>query len=38
MKLGEAVALSMLRDLKATYSEFSDGFSLTRFDGSPATV
>jgi hypothetical protein len=33
MKLGETVAISILRDYSRTYAERFDGFVLTRFDG-----
>lgn len=35
---GEAVALSILRDQKATYNERFDGFTLTTFDGSTIII
>ncbi|HVF27936.1 MAG TPA: hypothetical protein VM943_06840 [Pyrinomonadaceae bacterium] len=38
IKLGEAVAVSMLRDMRETYSEPFEGFSLTKFDGTIITV
>ena len=38
LKLGEAVAISVLRDQQLTYNENFDGFSLTRFDGTSVTV
>lgn len=38
MKLGEAVAISMLRDMRATYKEPFSGFSLTKFDGTTISV
>jgi membrane-associated phospholipid phosphatase len=38
LKLGEAVAISLLRDLTATYPEDFRGFSLTTFDGTRITV
>lgn len=38
LKLGEAVALSVLRDQKACYNENFAGFSLTKFDGTAITV
>jgi PAP2 superfamily len=38
MRLGEAIALSILRDLAATYNEQFPGFSLTLFDGTPVTI
>jgi hypothetical protein len=31
--LGEAIAISLLTDLTATYPEDFGGFSLTKFDG-----
>src|SRR5262249_62181993 len=36
--LGEALAISVLRDQAATYSEDYQGFTLTKFDGRPETV
>ena len=33
LKLGEAVAIGYLTDLRATYNERFNGFSLTKFDG-----
>jgi membrane-associated phospholipid phosphatase len=36
--LGEAVAISILRDQKATYSEPFSGFTFTKFDGTTITV
>jgi membrane-associated phospholipid phosphatase len=36
--LGEALAISILRDQKACYNEQFDGFSLTKFDGTTVTV
>ena len=38
LRLGEAVAISVLRDYRATYSERFSGFSLTKFDGTTITV
>jgi len=38
LKLGEAVALSILKDQRATYNEAFRGFSLTKFDGTTVTV
>jgi hypothetical protein len=38
LKLGEAVAISVLRDQKATFNERFAGFSLTKFDGTTVTV
>ena len=36
--LGEGVAISILRDQKATYSESFNGYTFTKFDGSRITV
>jgi hypothetical protein len=38
VKLGEAVAISILRDQRATYNESFGGFTFTRFDGTTITV
>jgi membrane-associated phospholipid phosphatase len=38
LKLGDAVAISFLRDLTATYPEDFRGFSLTTFDGTRLTI
>ena len=38
IKLGEAVAIWILRDLRGTYHEDFQGFSLTKFDGTPITI
>jgi hypothetical protein len=38
LKLGEAVALSILRDVATLYHEEFPGFTLTRFDGRPVTI
>ena len=38
LRLGESVAISVLQDLVQTYTENFDGFSFTRFDGTPVTV
>jgi membrane-associated phospholipid phosphatase len=38
LKLGEAVAIGILTDLRATCPEFFDGFSFARFDGSTITI
>jgi membrane-associated phospholipid phosphatase len=38
LKLGEAVAIGILTDFRATYNEFFAGFSLTKFDGTTITV
>jgi hypothetical protein len=38
LKLGEAVAISVLRDQRRTYAENFHGFTFTRFDGTPFTI
>ncbi|MDQ3701112.1 MAG: phosphoesterase, partial [Chloroflexota bacterium] len=38
MKLGEAVALSVLRDGRACLNEDFAGMSLTKFDGTTVTI
>ncbi|MGG1575394.1 vanadium-dependent haloperoxidase [Fictibacillus sp. NRS-1165] len=38
MKLGEAVAISILRDYSMTYNEKFSGFSFTKFDGTMITI
>jgi len=38
LKLGEAVALSILRDQKACYEEEFSGFEITKFDGTTIAV
>jgi hypothetical protein len=38
MLLGEAVAISILRDQKHCYNEFFPGFRFTKFDGTSVTV
>lgn len=38
LKLGEAIAISILRDQKDCYNEKFDGFTLTKFDGTTVTV
>lgn len=38
LRLGEAVAIGVLRDQRATCNEELAGFTFTRFDGSPVTV
>jgi hypothetical protein len=37
-KLGEAAAISILRDMRNLYNEPFNGFSLTKFDGRTITV
>jgi len=38
MKLGEAVAISVLQYLRGCYNEAFDGFAFTKFDGTPITI
>ena len=38
VSLGEAAAIAMLRDERATYREEFEGFSFMRFDGSRVTI
>jgi hypothetical protein len=38
LRLGEAMALSILADQRHTYGEAFTGFSITRFDGITITV
>jgi hypothetical protein len=38
MKLGEAIAIGILRDQRACYNEVFNGFSLTKFDGTTIVV
>jgi hypothetical protein len=38
IKLGEAVAIGILRDLRATYHENFQGFSLTTLNGITFTI
>jgi hypothetical protein len=38
LKLGEAIAISILRDQKALYNEPFGGFTFTKFDGTKITV
>ena len=38
MRLGEEIALSILRDVATTYNEQFPGFTLTRFDGTSVTI
>jgi hypothetical protein len=38
IKLGEAIALSILRDTATIYHEEFPGFTLTRFDGTRVTI
>ena len=38
LKLGEEIALNILRDQRGTYNERFRGFSITRFDGRQVTI
>jgi hypothetical protein len=38
LKLGEQLAISIMREQRATYNEAFNGFSLTKFDGTTITV
>jgi hypothetical protein len=38
LKLGEQMAIGILRDQRACYNEVFNGFSLTKFDGTTVTV
>jgi len=38
LRLGEALAISILRDQRGTYNESFAGFTFTKFDGAPVTV
>ena len=38
LKLGEAIAISILKDQKSCYNEVFNGFSLTKFDGTTIVV
>jgi len=38
LKLGEAIAISILRDQRDTFNEDFPGFVFTKFDGSPITI
>ncbi|CAN5472320.1 vanadium-dependent haloperoxidase [soil metagenome] len=38
LKLGEALAISIMKDQRACYNEVFNGFSLTKFDGTTVTV
>jgi membrane-associated phospholipid phosphatase len=37
-KLGEAIAISIMQDMKAAYNEPFSGYSLTKFDGTTITI
>ena len=38
LRLGEAVAISILRDQRDTYNESFGGFTFTKFDGTRISV
>jgi hypothetical protein len=38
LKLGEQIAIGILRDQRTCYNEVFNGFSLTKFDGTTITV
>ena len=38
IKLGEAIAISILRDTATVYNEVFPGFSFTKYDGTPVTI
>ena len=38
LKLGEQIAISVLRDQRMTYVQDFDGYTFTRFDGTRITV
>ncbi len=38
LKLGESIAISIMREQKSCYNEVFNGFSLTKFDGTTVTV
>jgi hypothetical protein len=38
IKLGEDIAIGIMRDYKSTYNEFFKGFALTKFDGTTITI
>ena len=38
LKLGESIAVSIMREQKSCYNEVFNGFSLTKFDGTTITV
>jgi hypothetical protein len=38
IKLGEAIAISILRDTATLYHEVFPGFSFTKYDGTPVTI
>jgi hypothetical protein len=38
IQLGEALAISVLKDRKRLYTEPFSGFTLTKFDGNPIVI
>jgi hypothetical protein len=38
IRLGEAIAISILRDTATLYNEVFSGFSFTKYDGTPVTI
>jgi hypothetical protein len=38
MHLGEAAAVALLQDVRRTYNERFDGFTFTKFDGTPIVI
>lgn len=38
LKLGEQIAIGILKDQRSCYNENFGGFSLTKFDGTTVTV
>jgi hypothetical protein len=38
IKLGEAIAISILRDAATLYNEVFPGFSFIKYDGTPVTI
>jgi hypothetical protein len=38
LKLGESIAISIMKDQKLSYNETFSGFSLTKFDGTTVVV
>ena len=38
LKLGEQIAISILKEARSCYNEDFDGFTLTKFDGTVVTV
>jgi len=38
IKLGEAIAISILRDTATLYNKVFPGFCFTKYDGTPVTI